>query len=115
MNQSTEDVYKQKKSKNRIIYDIKGGRLKIKKTLKIISIIAFIIVLNINLIINSVKAVDINSANIISGGDCGSLLIYKGIYVKTYYSYYLKDGQEYPAYCLDKTKQGVKADLFNEK
>lgn len=111
MNQSTEDVYKQKKLKNRIIYDLKGGRLKIKKTLKIISIIAFIIVLNINLIINSVKAVDINSANIISGGDCGSLLIYKGIYVKTYYSYYLKDGKEYPAYCLDKTKQGVKDDL----
>lgn len=86
------------------MYNIKGGRIKIKKILKVISIIALIIVLNMNLIINSVKAVDINSANIISGGDCGSLLIYKGMYVKTFYAYYLKDGQEYPAYCLDKTK-----------
>lgn len=50
---------------------------------------------------------DINSANIISGGDCGSLLTYKGIVVKTYYSQYIQDGVSYPAYCLDKTKQGV--------
>lgn len=63
------------------------------------------------LIFNSVQAVDINSANIVSGGDCGSLLIYKGIYIKTYYAYYTKDGVNYPAYCLDKTKHGVSNEL----
>lgn len=39
------------------------------------------------------------------------MLIYKGIHVKTYYAYYSKDGKQYPAYCLDKTKQGVKDGL----
>ena len=56
-------------------------------------------------------AVDVNPINIVSTGDCGSLLIYKGIYVKTYYTQYTKDGVNYPAYCLDKTKQGVKDGL----
>ena len=60
---------------------------------------------------NSVKAVNINSANIVSGGDCGSLLIYKGVVVKAYYAQYTKDGVTYPAYCLDKTKQGVNNEL----
>ena len=63
------------------------------------------------LIFNSVQAVNVNSANIVSGGDCGSLLIYKGIYIKTYYAYYTKDGVNYPAYCLDKTKHGVNNEL----
>ena len=63
------------------------------------------------LIFNSVQAVDINSANIVSGGDCGNLLIYKGIYIKTYYAYYTRNGINYPAYCLDKTKHGVNNDL----
>lgn len=57
------------------------------------------------------EAVNIGTANIVSGGDCGSLLMYKGIIVKTYYAEYLQDGVNYPAYCLDKTKQGVTNDL----
>lgn len=50
---------------------------------------------------------NINSANIVSGGDCGSLLTYQGIVRKIYYAQYEQDGVIYPAYCLDKTKQGV--------
>lgn len=63
--------------------------------------------LNILLIINCVKATNIKSTDIISGGDCGSLLTYKGIVIKAYYAQYIKDGVSYPAYCLDKTKSGV--------
>ena len=37
--------------------------------------------------------------------------MYKGIVVKAYYAEYLQDGVSYPAYCLDKTKQGVTNDL----
>jgi len=48
---------------------------------------------------------------IYSVGDCGELLKYKGIVVKTYYVEYSNDGIGYPAYCLDKTKHGVGADL----
>lgn len=73
-------------------------------------IISFLI-LNILAIFNSVQAVDINSANIISGGDCGSLLTYRGIVVKTYYAQYTQNGVNYPAYCLDKTKQGVNNEI----
>jgi hypothetical protein len=63
------------------------------------------------MLVNCVQATDINTANIISGGDCGSLLIYKGVVVKAYYAEYIQDGISYPAYCLDKTKQGVTNDL----
>ena len=104
MSQSTEDVYKQQKNN-------KKEELKIKKKLSITLIIIAITLLNSILVFNSVKAVNLNSTNIISGGDCGDLLIYKGIHVKTYYAYYSKDGKQYPAYCLDKTKQGVKDGL----
>ena len=99
MNQNTEDVYKQLKKG-------KGGKRKIIKLKKFLSIVSFLI-LNIILIFNTVQAVEINSANIISGGDCGSLLTYKGIVVKTYYAQYINDGISYPAYCLDKTKKGI--------
>ena len=51
----------------------------------------------------------INTANIQSLGDCGQLLKYKGSIVITYYAGYTYDGITYPAYCLDKTKQGVSA------
>lgn len=67
--------------------------------------------LNILTIFNSVQAVNINSANIVSGGDCGSLLIYRGIVVKTYYAQYTQNGINYPAYCLDKNKKGVDSQL----
>lgn len=56
---------------------------------------------------NSVQAIKINSANIVSGGDCGTLLTYKGIPVITTYAHYMQDGISYPAYCLDKAKPGV--------
>lgn len=99
MNQNTEDVYKQQKK-------IKGGKIKIIKFRKIILIVG-ILLLNIITVFNSVQAININSANIVSGGDCGSLLTYKGIVRKIYYAQYIQDGVVYPAYCLDKTKQGV--------
>ncbi len=53
---------------------------------------------------NAVYATTINSANLYSIGDCGSLLKYKGIVVKTNYVQYSNNGVSYPAYCMDKTK-----------
>lgn len=41
----------------------------------------------------------------------GNLLKYKGSIVKVYYAEYLNNGLSYPAYCLDKTKQGVTNDI----
>lgn len=71
-------------------------------------IIAFLAITIASLsFINSVYATTINSAEIYDGGDCGSLLKYKGIIVKVTYAQYLHNGNEYPAYCMDKTKLGV--------
>ena len=108
MNQSTEDVYKQQK---------KRRNKKIKK--RILTIIIFLS-LAIFTIANSVKAIEINSANIYSLGDCGTLLMRDGIYLKSEYAQYVKDGVSYPAYCLDRNKQGVNGEItydvsINEK
>ena len=78
-----------------------------KKVLKISLILISIIILNMLLIINSVNAVSLGKINITSGGDCGRLLKYRGIEVIVYYAQYESNGVIYPAYCLDKTKQGV--------
>lgn len=75
-----------------------------KNLLKKISLILTIIVLNIFNFINAVNANSIDSAYMHSLGDCGSLLTYNGVPVKVTYIAYTKDGVEYPAYCLDKTK-----------
>lgn len=56
-------------------------------------------------ILNSVQATSIHTANLCSIGDCGELLKYKGIVVKTNYVKYTNNGVDYPAYCMDKTKQ----------
>ncbi len=83
----------------------------IKRVIKTFVIISVVLILNIAVVINSVNAVQLNSANIFSVGDCGSLLIYKGIVVKAYYAQYVENGVSYPAYCLDKTKAGVNTDF----
>lgn len=80
---------------------------KIKSIIKTIFIVICCIGLNILSFRNIVKAVDINTVNIMSVADCGELLKYKGIIVKTYYAEYNYQGNKYPAYCLDKTKSGV--------
>lgn len=54
---------------------------------------------------NSVYATSIDSANLYAVGECGKLLKYKGVVVLTNYIQYSKNGVEYPAYCMDKTKQ----------
>ncbi|MDD7023223.1 MAG: SpaA isopeptide-forming pilin-related protein [Aeromonadales bacterium] len=81
--------------------------LKLKNILKKLAVIFSVFTLNMLTVINTCNAVELNSANIKSGGDCGTLLKYNGIVVKAYYAYYEENGVRYPAYCLDKTKQGV--------
>lgn len=85
--------------------------MKMTKIAKIVITLISFSILNICTIFNSVQAININSANIISGGDCGSLLTYKGVPVETYYAQYIYNGTTYPAYCLDKTKQGVNNEI----
>lgn len=103
MNLIIEGVFKQVKCKKEVYT--------IKKIIKFISIIISFIILNLVTILNSVQAVNLNSANVFSGGECQSLLKYKGVVVKVTYAQYIQDGVKYPAYCLDKTKPGVTSDV----
>ena len=81
------------------------------KKRKTVVLIILLLILNYLCFINSVQATTEKIGNIYSIGDCGSLLKYKGIVVKTYYAEYINEGKVYPAYCLDKTKQGVNDDI----
>lgn len=63
---------------------------------------------------NSVYAApEINTAYMYSIGDCGQLLKYKGVIVKTDYVQYDYNGVSYPAYCLDKTKIGAQVQPYS--
>ena len=81
--------------------------MKLKKMAQIVMVVVSLFVLNGLTITNCVRAVNLKDVSIQSAGDCGSLLTYKGIVVKAYYAQYTINGKSYPAYCLDKTKQGV--------
>lgn len=113
MNQITEDVYVQKKfiimNKNQEKENDNLIKTKFKSIIYKSTIILSIYILACLVFINSVYATTINSANIYSIGDCGELLKYKGIVVKVSYVQYISNGNEYPAYCLDKTKPGVES------
>lgn len=81
---------------------------KIKDKIKFIAVLSLLFtIFNTSILLNSVYAENINSAYIYSTGDCGDLLIYKGIGVKTTYVQYDNNGISYPVYCMDKTKLGA--------
>jgi hypothetical protein len=84
----------------------KNKNLKRKKEImkKILMLLA-VFIMNALGFMNSVHATSyIDSAYIYSVGDCGQLLKYKGVIVKTDYVQYSYNGVNYPAYCMDKTK-----------
>ena len=78
-----------------------------KKILKIVLIAVILLVLNSLNLLNSVYAVNLGNVNIYSAGDCGELLKYNGIIVKTTYAEFDSGNGKYPAYCLNKTLSGV--------
>ena len=78
-----------------------------KIKLKKLSIVLIALIVNCFAFLNASYAANINSADLHSLGYCGNLLKYKGVIVKVAYVVYTNDKINYPAYCLDKTKQGV--------
>ncbi len=101
----TKDV---KNVKNVKIYNYKN---KTKNFFKKLTLIFSVFAINMLTFAGASNAVQINSADIKNGGNCGNLIIYKGMPVITYYAYYESNGKQYPAYCLDKTKHGVSDSL----
>ena len=82
-------------------------KLKNHKIIKNVLLIIFLLLFSSLSFINSVHAATINTANLSSIGDCGTLLKYKGVPVIVSYVQYESNGVQYPAYCLDKTKPGA--------
>lgn len=78
-----------------------------KKTIKIISLIVLMIVLNSIILVNTVLAVEEEQIKIYTKGEFKRIIIYNGIVVKTAHAVYEKNGQEYPVYCLNKDLHGV--------
>ena len=78
-----------------------------KKFLRILLSVIILIILNCLTLFNSVYAVNLGEVNVYSAGDCGELLKYRGVIVKTTYAEYNSGDGLYPAYCLDKTQLGV--------
>ena len=81
------------------------------KNILIKFIVIFAIILFVINIINIYSFANIESKDLYSKGNCGRLLKKGDIVVKTSIVVYKKDGKEYPAYCLDKTKQGVDEEI----
>lgn len=80
----------------------------IKDKIKFIAVLSVLFtIFNTSILLNSVHAENISSANVYGVGECGDLLTYKGVTVKVSYVEYNHNGTTYPAYCLDKTKPGA--------
>ena len=57
--------------------------------------------------IESLAILEVGQRNVFPKAECEKLLTYKGTPIRTTYVAYIKDGVEYPAYCLDVTLDGV--------
>lgn len=55
----------------------------------------------------SLAVLEVGQRNVFPKAECEKLLTYKGTPIRTTYVAYIKDGVEYPAYCLDVTLDGV--------
>ena len=78
-----------------------------KKTLKIISVIFLILILNFALLVNTVQAVENGQATIFPNGEFKRVIRKNGIVIKTTNAVYEINGKTYPAYCLNRELDGV--------
>ena len=78
-----------------------------KRAIKIIAFAMLIIVINFAILVKTVQAVGGEQINIYTKGEFKRIIRFNGIVVKTANAVYQKDGQEHPAYCLNKDLHGV--------
>lgn len=72
---------------------------------KILSI--FLIIMLVSAYTKSFAVLEVGQRNVFPKADCERLLTYNGTPIRTTYVAYIKDGNEYPAYCLDATVDGA--------
>lgn len=74
-----------------------------KKTITIF----FVVFILLGNCLQSLAVLEVGQRNVFPKAECEKLLTYKGVPIRTTYVAYIKDGVEYPAYCLDVTLDGV--------
>lgn len=80
------------------------------KTLLIVLIVILLFMNNILLMTNTVNAAyAIDKADLYTKGNCGDLLRYNGVTILTAFVVYRHNNVEYPAYCIQKERDGVGA------
>ena len=70
-------------------------------------IIVLLVLMLTGTCMKSFAALEVGQRNVFPKAECEKLLTYKGTPIRTTYVAYIKDGVEYPAYCLDVTVDGV--------
>ena len=71
-------------------------------------LISLMIIFNIlGVCVQSYAVLDVGQMNVFPKADCEKLLTYNGVPIRTTYVAFYRDGNEYPAYCLDVTLPGV--------
>ena len=78
-----------------------------KKSIKIITVVLLIIILNCMILVNTVQAVEQGQIRIYTKGEFKRIIKFNGIVVKTAHAVYEENGIEYPVYCLNKDLHGV--------
>lgn len=79
-----------------------------KKFIKLILIMLVIVIANIELLINTVQAVEEGGqVTIYTKGYFDRIIKKDGIIIKTAHAVYQENGKEYPVYCLDRELHGV--------
>ena len=80
---------------------------KLKKLSKMALIIMLILVVDIVFVLNCVQATNIEKEKVYEVDECEKVLKYQGILRGAVYVVYEKNGEEYPAYCVNPERIGV--------
>lgn len=78
-----------------------------EEILKKVLILVLIVVVTFGFGARSFAVLEVGQRNVFPKADCERLLTFNGTPIRTTYVAYIKDGVEYPAYCLDANVDGV--------
>lgn len=84
-----------------------------KKIVKIIVAIILMLISNFAILLNTVQAVENGQVLIYTTGNLSRILRFDGMLIKTANAVYEENGNQYPAYCLNKDLQGVGESLIS--
>lgn len=78
-----------------------------KKAIKIVTAVILMLISNFAILANTVQAVGNGQVSVYTTGNLSRMLRYDGMLIKTANAVYEENGNQYPAYCLNKDLKGV--------